>query len=314
MERALTQTRPALVLVTETELWPLFLERAGRHGIPVAVVNGRISRRSFDRYRLIRVWLARVLSPVALFGMQSAEDARRIEALGVPPESIRDLGNIKYDLPPAAPFADAERLAGAAAGRPVLVAGSTGEGEESLVLDAWARLPERPLLVLAPRRPERFDEVATLVQKRGLNLLRRSSQLSAVSSEPDVYLLDSIGELASIYGSATLAFIGGSLISTGGQNPIEAWAAGVPVVTGAHMENFRDVTAHGEALGILRRAPDPAALAAEIAASLDRPEETRRRGQEAARFVAASRGAADRTAEAVLALVPALSGAQRSAP
>ena len=318
VERALTQVRPALVLVSETELWPLFLERAGRHGIPVALVNGRISRRSFGRYRLIRGWLTKALSPIALFAMQSAEDARRIEALGVPPGRIRDLGNIKYDLPPAAPFADAERLGRGAAGRPVLVAGSTGEGEESLVLDAWGRLPNRPLLVLAPRRPERFDEVAHLVENRGLRLLRRSvpaSRLPPPASPPfDVYLLDSIGELASVYRGAVLAFIGGSLVSTGGQNPIEAWAAGVPVVTGPHMENFRDVAAQGEALGILRRAADPDALAGEIAGALDQPAETQRRGQEAARFVAASRGAAEATAEAVLALVPALSGARRSAP
>ncbi|MEX0880270.1 MAG: 3-deoxy-D-manno-octulosonic acid transferase [Thermoanaerobaculia bacterium] len=305
VERALNGVRPGLILLIETEIWPLFLERAGSRGIPVALTNGRISERSFRRYRLARRWLAPTLSRIALFAMQSQEDARRIEALGAPPERVRVTGNLKYDLEPPAPFPDAERLREAAAGRPVLVAGSTGEGEEALVLDAWSRLPRRPLLVLAPRRPERFDGVAELVESRGLRLSRRSAPDSRTPT-PDVFLLDSIGELGSVYREAAVAFIGGSLVPSGGQNPIEAWAAGVPVIAGPHMENFRDVAARGEDLGLLSRVPDAAALAPAIAAALDAPEETARRGQEAARFVAASRGAAETTAGAALALAPAL--------
>ena len=314
IERALTQVRPSLVLLTETEIWPLFLDRASRLAIPVALVNGRISSRSFARYRLARRFLAASLSRIALFAMQSEEDARRIEALGAPPERIHNLGNIKYDLPEPAPFSDADRLARAAAGRAVLVAGSTGEGEEELLLAAWRRLPNRPFLVLAPRRPERFDGVAELVQKQGYLLMRRSSQHLAVSSQPDVYLLDSIGELASVYREATLAFIGGSLVDTGGQNPIEAWAAGVPVVAGPHMENFSEAAARGEALGILGRAADAEALSRHIESALGAPGETSRKGAEAARFVAANRGAAERTAGAILGLVPALSSRRVSAP
>ncbi len=312
VEKALSQARPGLIVLTETELWPLFLERAARRGIPAALVNGRISERSFARYRRVRGFFSKTLSRLSLLAMQSPEDARRIAALGAPGERVRVFGNLKYDLPEPPAFADAERLRAAAAGRPVLVAGSTGEGEEALLLDAWQRLALRPLLVLAPRRPERFDEVARVVESKGLGLVRRSSAPSAVRSRPEVYLLDSIGELASAYREATLAFVGGSLVPTGGQSPIEPWAAGVPVLCGPHMDNFREAAARGEALGILRRvaAPD---LPREIAAALERREETARRGSDAARFVAESRGAAAATARELAALAPALAGGRGSA-
>jgi 3-deoxy-D-manno-octulosonic-acid transferase len=317
VERALTHTRPSLIVLTETEIWPLFLDRASRLGVPVALVNGRISARSFARYRLARRFLARSLSQIALFAMQSDEDARRIEALGAPRERIRNLGNIKYDLPEAPPFPDSARLVRAAEGRAILVAGSTGDGEEELVLDAWHRLEVRPLLVLAPRRPERFDGVARLVEQGGLRLLRRStpdSRLPTPDSSVDVYLLDSIGELASIYREGTLAFIGGSLVDTGGQNPIEAWAAGIPAMAGPHMENFREIAARGDALRILIRTHDPEDLARRIAEALADPAETSRRGADAARFVAESRGAAERTAAALVGLLPDLTARRASAP
>lgn len=313
VERALDAVRPGLVLLTETEIWPLFLERAARRGIPVALVNGRISEPSFRRYRLVRRFLARSFERIALFAMQSAEDARRVASLGAPAARIQVLGNIKYDLSAAPPFADVERLRAAASGRAVVVAGSTGEGEENLVLDAWRSLATRPLLVLAPRRPERFDAVARLVESRGLALVRRSSPLSAFRSQPDVYLLDSIGELASVYRHATIVFIGGTLIATGGQNPIEAWAASAAVIAGPHMENFREVASRGEELGVLSRVADAAGLSREIAKALANRDETSRRGAEAARLVASSRGAALRTADAVLALAPGLSGRRISA-
>jgi 3-deoxy-D-manno-octulosonic-acid transferase len=316
VEKALSETRPGLIVLTETEIWPLFVERAARRGIPVALVNGRISERSFGRYRLVGRFLAKTLTRLSMAAMQSKEDGRRLEALGAPPERVKCFGNLKYDLSPPPAFGDADRLSAAAAGRAVFVAGSTGEGEESLVLDAWHGLSPRPLLVIAPRRPERFDEVARLVESRGLRLLRRSTshlQPSTFNSPPDVYLLDSIGELASVYRGAALAFAGGSLVPSGGQSPIEAWAAGVAVVAGPHMENFRDAAAQGEALGILSRAADPLELGRRFAESLALPDETARRGAGAARFVAANRGAAAATADALAGLAPALADGQGSA-
>jgi 3-deoxy-D-manno-octulosonic-acid transferase len=254
--------------------------------------------------------------------MQSDEDVRRITALGAEGGRVQNLGNIKYDLPEAAAFPDGDRLARAAGARAVLVAGSTGEGEEEQVLDAWRGLPDRPFLVLAPRRPERFDAVAALCESQGLRVLRRSAPDSSrllptpPNSPIDVYLLDSIGELASVYRCGALAFIGGSLIDTGGQNPIEAWAAGIPAVAGPHMENFAEVAARGEALGILTRVRDGAELSRRLEEAFGAASATAtaKRGAEAARFVAENRGAAERTADALLRLVPELRQSRASAP
>jgi 3-deoxy-D-manno-octulosonic-acid transferase len=309
VESALQQARPGLIVLTETEIWPLFLERAERRGIPVALVNGRLSERSYRRYRLAPAFMRETLGRLSLLAMQSEEDARRAVALGAPQGRVRVTGNLKYDLPDPPAFSDAPRLRAAAAGRPVVAAGSTAEGEEEIVLGAWTALTvPRPLLLLAPRRPERFESVARLCESRGFRLIRHSHSASRSpdpASPADVYLLDSIGELSSAYRESVIAFVGGSLVAHGGQNPIEAWAAGVPVVAGTHMENFRDVSEAGESRGILERVPDAAALSLSLARSAADPARTRASGREAARFVAENRGAAERTAAAVLSLEPA---------
>lgn len=309
VERALAAVRPGLVLLTETEIWPLFLERAARRGIPCALVNGRLSERSFRRYRVLGRWFARVLRTITFFAMQTEEDADRIRCLGADPARVRVAGNAKYDLPSPPPFADAARLAATASGRPVIVAGSTGEGEDEIVLAAWESLAvsERPLLALAPRRPERFDAVARLILSRGLSLVRRSESAapSPVAAGAAVYLLDSIGELASLYRESRLAFIGGSLVASGGHNPIEAWAAGAPVVVGPHTENFAAISADGERLGILERVADGPALAAVISAALSDPAALARKSQSARDAVERSRGAVAKTADFVLPLLRA---------
>jgi 3-deoxy-D-manno-octulosonic-acid transferase len=302
VEKALSGVRPGLVLLTETELWPLFLDRAAARGVPVALVNGRISERSYPRYRLLRRWFGPALDGVSLFLMQSAEDARRLQDLGVSPSRIKTFGNVKYDLPLAPPFADSERLERIAGGRAVLVAASTAEGEEEAILTAWKSLSPRPLLVIAPRRPERFDDVARRVEKAELALARRSAAEDV--GRPDVYLLDTIGELGSVYSHARVAFIGGSLVPKGGHNPIEAWAAGVPVLVGPHTENFREVTARGESLEILTRVADGADLSRALAGALADAECLGRQGAAARRFVSANRGSAEATAREVLALLP----------
>jgi len=313
VEKALASVRPGLILLTETEIWPLFLERAAAHAIPVALINGRISLRSFRRYRLIARWLAERFSHMALFAMQSPADAERIVALGAPASRVHVTGNLKYDTPEAPPFSDADRLRRAAAGRPILVAASTAEGEEETVLQAWQSLSPRPLLALAPRRPERFDSVAALVERAGFSVLRRSSASNPESPIPHpasrtpgpdtVYLLDSIGELSSLYREARAAFIGGSLVPRGGQNPIEAWSAGVPALAGPHTENFRQVMADGERHGFLRRVSDAASLAQELAPLLSAAGGMSASGERARRFVAENRGAAERTVELLLPLL-----------
>lgn len=312
--RALSEVRPGLVLLTETEIWPLFLDRAHARSVPVALVNGRLSARSHAGYRRLGRWFAGVLSRVSLFAMQTEDDADRVASLGADPARIRVTGNVKYDQPAAPPFPDAARLRSLAAGRAVLAAGSTAEGEEEIVLSAWEAIPEasRPLLAIAPRRPERFGAVAELARRRGLAVVRRSQEgereleagaAPAGAGSRSVYLLDSIGELASLYGEARLAFVGGSLLSGGGgHNPIEAWSAGVAVVTGPHTESFREVTADGERLGILERA-DAASLGRTFAKIFEGPAALEERGERARRAVAESRGAAARTAEFVLPLL-----------
>jgi 3-deoxy-D-manno-octulosonic-acid transferase len=313
--RALSEVRPGLVLLTETEIWPLFLDRAHARGIPVALVNGRLSARSYAGYRRLGRWFAGVLSRVSLFAMQTSDDADRVASLGADPARIRVTGNVKYDQPAAPPFPDAARLRRLAAGRPVLAAGSTAEGEEEIVLSAWEAIPEaaRPLLAIAPRRPERFGAVAELAKRRGHAVLRRSDERerernggagATGAGARAVYVLDSIGELASLYAEARLAFVGGSLLAGGGgHNPIEAWSAGVPVVTGPYTESFREVTADGERLGILERA-DAASLGRTFARIFEDPAALGERGERARRAVAESRGAAGRTAEFVLPLLP----------
>jgi 3-deoxy-D-manno-octulosonic-acid transferase len=320
VQSALSGVHPGLVVLTETEIWPLFLERAAARGIPVALANGRISPRSFARYRLAGRPMARALSRISLFAMQSVEDARRIEGLGAPADRIRVTGNIKFDIPPAPPFSDAVRLKSAAAGRPVLVGASTGEGEEATLLEAWRPLASGSLLALAPRRPERFDEVAALIERSGFSVIRRSrsdeirNPKSEIRNLPSVYLLDSIGELASFYGEASLAFVGGSLRPIGGHNPIEAWAQGVPVVVGPHVENFRDITAAGEQEGFLTRVAAGQELPALFASWVADPVSSKRKGETAKAFVAANRGAAEATAELLLRLLDHSTHRRQAAP
>jgi 3-deoxy-D-manno-octulosonic-acid transferase len=297
VERALSALDPSLVLLTETEIWPLFLERCARRGVPVAIVNGRISSRSFSRYRRARRWLAASLSRIALFVMQTEEDAERVRALDVPAGKIVVAGNVKFDVAPPEDPAVTERIRAWAAGRRVIVAGSTHEGEEAAVLDAWGALDPRPLLVIAPRRPERFDEVFRLLGARGAPARRYSEE-----GARDVVLLNSVGKLASVFAAADAAFIGGTLVPAGGHNPIEAWAHGVPTVFGPHVANMRASAEAGIAAGAAIVAPTAADLAPVLRSLLSDDGARRARSAAAADLVARHRGAARETAGAVLAL------------
>ena len=319
VEKALSAVRPGAIVLVETELWPLLLERARTRDVPIALVNGRISDRSFRRYLHLRRWFSRVLENVSLFAMQTREDGDKIARLGARKERILVTGNIKYDVSAAPPFADAARLTAAAASRPILVTASTSEGEEQIVLDAWKDLDPRPFLAIAPRRPERFDEVASLVERRGFQLLRRSrpdpsSPSAPIQNLPEIYLLDSIGELSSLYRHAFLAFLGGSLVATGGHNPIEAWAQGVAVIVGPHTGNFREITASGERLGILERVADGRELRQALARCLAQVKATASRGERARRFVSESRGAAVLTADRVAKLLSSRPRERAAAP
>lgn len=242
----LARLRPQLVVIAETEFWPNFLRLSHASGAQLAVVNARISDRSWPGYRRVRRWLRRVLSDVQLFLAQTEEDRRRLLDIGAPAERVSVSGNLKFDAPapPAPAIVGSLRAAFAQSGSgPVIVCGSTMDDEERLVLRAFENVlvsHPRAVMVLAPRHPERFAQVASLLEQLGVRYWRRSLW----SGEPvagGVLLIDSIGELAALYALADVAFVGGSLVPRGGHNIIEPAQHGVAIVVGNHTENFRDI-------------------------------------------------------------------------
>jgi 3-deoxy-D-manno-octulosonic-acid transferase len=237
--------RPCLVVIAETELWPNFLRLAHANGARIAVVNARISDRSWPNYRRFPGMLRRMLANVDFFLAQTDEDRARLEAIGAEASRIQVTGNLKFDRNPPAVMPVVQALCRAFGGSagPVLVCGSTVEGEESLLLTAFQKvLAAHPqaVMILAPRHPERFDEVAALIGQLGLQHWRRS-QWNGEPISGGVFLLDTIGELAALYALADIAFVGGSLVPRGGHNIIEPAQHGAAIVVGKHTENFRDI-------------------------------------------------------------------------
>lgn len=285
----------ALVLV-EGDLWPLTLRTARRRGLPVVVVNGRVSDRGFARLRRLGPLRRPLHEPVDRFLVQTADDARRLRDLGVDGGRIAVSGNLKYDTPaPASSPVLVAELRRLAAGRPLLVAGSTMAGEDAQVLDAFAAAGggAAGLLVLAPRHPERWDEVEALVHARRLALARRSA-LPATGST-DVLLLDSMGELAGLYVAARGAFVGGTLVPTGGHNPIEPARFGVAIAAGPAMDNFREIAEQFDRARAWRRVADATELGAVWREWIADEAAARTQGARAAALVEASRGALART-------------------
>lgn len=238
---------PAFLVCMETELWPNVLRYAARQRVPVMIANGRLSNRSFERYRLVRPLLKRVLDDVHVFAMQSEEDARRMIALGAEPERVFVTGNLKHDaLPDAAGIVDLwRRLLALRPDQRVWIAGSTHRGEDEAVLAAHrAARAEHPglVLVLAPRHPERVNETVRLINARGWPAVRRS-ELPRGSIGDAVIVLDTVGELAQLYAVADVVFVGGSLVPGGGHNMLEPALRRKPVLFGPHTENFREVVA-----------------------------------------------------------------------
>jgi 3-deoxy-D-manno-octulosonic-acid transferase len=247
--------RPKLVVMAETEFWPNFLRKVKKCGAQVAVVNARISDHSLPGYRRWKGILSRVLRNVDLFLAQSEEDKRRLIGIGADAKRVRVSGNLKFDVKPPEGLPIVEQLRGAvqrSGGGPVIVAGSTVGWEDKSVLVMFARLLGKypnAVLILAPRKPERFEEVAELSRAKALRTWRRS-QFDAANTvvSGGVFLLDSIGELGSLYQLAACAFVGGSLENSGGHNILEPAVFGVPVIVGPHTHNFRDI------VGLFRRA------------------------------------------------------------
>lgn len=243
--------QPRMLILAETEFWPNLLTAYFRRDIPVVVVNARISDRSWPRYQMLRRLWRPILGRLTRVLAQTEVDARRLVALGCEPERVSVSGNLKFDVT-AAREAEATRLLkGLGAGFRFLVAGSTLEGEEAALLEAWPRLlaaDPNLIMVLAPRHPERFAAVAALLKNSGTVWNKRSdwegnSARAVAASKPgQIVLLDTIGELASVYSIASVAFVGGSLVPSGGHNPLEPAQFGVPIVMGPHYANFRAIT------------------------------------------------------------------------
>ncbi|PTL35996.1 3-deoxy-D-manno-octulosonic acid transferase [Candidatus Methylomirabilis limnetica] len=302
VHRAIATVRPRLILLTETEIWPNFLYECAASRIPVAIINGRISERSFSRYCLVRPFIRRVLQRVDLFCMQTGTDAKRILALGASPERVHVVGNLKVD---AAPHADASSLAEQwrrelhiEAEIPILVAGSTHAGEEEVLLQVFGRLRgEFPdlLLILAPRHPERVTQVETMVADYGLTAVRRSALAQGRGDAKEVILVDTVGELSTLYAVGSISFVGGSLIPRGGHNLLEPALYGRPILFGPHMENFAEASAYLIEWGAAIQVSDAADLTRQLAILLRDPAARESMGQAAMAALAAHHGACERT-------------------
>ena len=308
--------QPRLLVLAETEFWPNLLSTCYRRGIPVAVVNARVSDRSWPRYRRLRRHWRPFLSRLSCVLAQSETDAERLKAIGCLPQRVTVSGNLKFDVRIAEEAEATLQLKALAQGLRFVVAGSTLEGEEAALLEAWPRLLEADpqlAMVLAPRHPERFGAVAALLDKSGVAWVRRSDWRAQMEEiiQPlkpgTIVLLDTIGELASVYSLASVAFVGGSLIPAGGHNPLEPAQFGVPIVMGPHYVNFRAITedllAH-QAVRIAAREE----LAAVLIELLQEPSVAQAMGSRARQVFSSQAGATGRCVEALKELLAAQAG------
>jgi 3-deoxy-D-manno-octulosonic-acid transferase len=312
VRRALNRINPAAVLIMETELWPNFLRECKARRIPVALVNGRISRQSFRRYRLITFFLRRLLSCLSLAVMQSETDASRLQALGMSDDKLYTAGNLKFDAEIAAELtaktAEIRERFDLRSGVPLILAASTHAPEEEVMLES-IKLLQPARLMLAPRHPERFNEVATLIQKSGMSWTRRTAHPAAGDKNATVILLDTIGELPATYSLADVVFVGGSIVDRGGHNVLEPAAAGAAVVTGAHTHNFHAIVdLMCEANAIVQLPPvETSAAAPELTYVLKNllanTHEREELGRRAKQLVTDNQGATDRTIKLIAPLL-----------
>ena len=317
VRRTLDLVKPRLFLMMETEIWPNLLRECRRRGVKTAVVNGRLSARSFPRYRLARGFFRHVLADIDRFCVQSDESARRFVAIGAEADRIAVTGSLKFDSLEsqiAGPQARAKervlRYLRFAATRPVLVAGSTMKGEEAVVLRMFRRLKaaqSSAVLLLAPRHPERFDEVVRLAQQEGFRTERRTDLPIDAEPRADVVVLDTIGELATVYQVGTVVFVGGSLVPTGGHNILEPAAYGRPVVFGPHMQNFAEIAAAFVANDAGVQVASDGEFEEQVLALMTDPVRRARLGAAARALVEANRGAKDKTLAVLDALLPSAS-------
>jgi 3-deoxy-D-manno-octulosonic-acid transferase len=317
VNRTLGLVKPKLFIMMETEIWPNLLRACHRDGIRTVLVNGRISSRSYPRYRLARPFFRRVLAHVDRFCMQSEESARRIIDMGAEPDRVVVTGSLKFDsleLPGATSATTADRgrqrvlrYFRISPDRPVIIAASTLKGEETAVLEAFQRIRARVpdvLLIIAPRKPERFDEVEQLARRGGWKVARRKEL--PVDAEPrcDIVVLDTIGELAQLFQIATAVFVGGSLVDQGGHNILEPAVFGKPIVFGPYMQNFAEIARafiDNDAAIQIRTGRE---LEHALMGLLTDPVRRARLGAAARALVEANRGARGKTMTAIARVLP----------
>lgn len=298
VERFLAAARPRLAIFMETEIWPNILAGCQRRGIPTLLANARLSERSARAYGRVPEFTRATFGLLDRVAAQTQADRERFQALGVPAGRLGVTGSIKFDqrLAPSRREQAAVLRRAWGVDRPVWIAASTHEGEDEQVLDAHRQVLEQlpgALLVLVPRHPERFGRVAALIAKQGFSLVRRSEQRPCAPGT-QVFLGDSMGELPMFYAAADLAFVGGSLVPTGGHNPLEPASAGIPVLMGPHTFNFAEISALLIREEAARQVQDAAALAEQVHAWLADAHERVRHGDQGRRVVEQNRGALDR--------------------
>jgi 3-deoxy-D-manno-octulosonic-acid transferase len=300
MRRFFAHWRPDVGLIAESELWPNLIVEAGKADVPLMLLNGRMSERSFARWTKQAGFARALLSRFDVVMAQSRLDGERYARLGAPRIALG--GNLKYDVsPPPADPAQLALIEGMTGGRPIWIAASTHPGEEEAVIAAHRQLVERLprlLTLIAPRHPHRGEEVAALARAAGLSTARRTDGVPP-DSAVDLYVADTVGELGLFYRLAPIAFLGGSLIPHGGQNPIEPAKLGAAIIHGPHVHNFLDVYASLDERGGAVSAPDAAALAEQVGRWLSQPQQARQAGRQALQIVLEFTGAADRIMQAL---------------
>lgn len=313
VRRTLDLVRPKLFLMMETEIWPNLLRECRRRGVKTAIVNGRLSSRSFPRYRAVRGFFRHVLADIDRFCVQSEESSRRFIEIGAAADRVTVTGSLKFDSLEPASGGQARsrervlRYFRFQPSRPVWVAGSTMKGEEAVVLRVFRRLKSSQpgaVLVLAPRHPERFDDVVAMAEQEGFRTVRRSELAIDVEPRGDVVVLDTIGELAAVYQVGTIVFVGGSLVPTGGHNILEPAVFGRPVVYGPFMQNFSEIAAAFAAHDAGVQVASDGMFEEEVLALMADPIRRARLGAAARALVEANRGANAKTLDVLDLLLP----------
>lgn len=301
MRRWVSHMHPRLLLLTETEFWPGMLAACGSRNIPVIGINTRISDRSFPRYYSTRKLWQRWLTPVELFLAQSQQDAERIGQLGIDTSRIQNAGNLKYSI--AAPEVDAGKLrqqCDSSSLRPILLMASTHAEEEDQLLamwPQWKRTCPELLGIMVPRHPQRFDEVAALMESKNIHF--RRWQQSDEAQDVDMILVDAMGVLGGLYCIADIAIIGGSLANVGGHNPLEASVCGRGVLTGPYVQNFREIMQQMQRAGAAIVCRDTHELQGAVLRLLKQPDELRQLNAQAALFMQDKTGVLEHICDAI---------------